>query len=87
MNIIIYVLPHEIEAMDNWLKDNVRETNAPSYWIEPLKDIKTRQSLVQVIISTDEFQLLLDDSSSKSFRSFAQSVSDFENPEQTKLKL
>lgn len=90
MKVIIYVLPHEIEAMNKWLNHDENHSlkkEAPSYWIEPLRDVDKRQSLVQVIISPDDFQKLLDEKPTSGFISFAKTISDFENPKQTKLKI
>ena len=61
MKVIIYVQPHDVGAMDKWLMTGFTGTEpAPSFWFEPLKDIKNRQSLIQMIISTDALQRLLD---------------------------
>ena len=61
MKVIIYVQPQDVEAMDKWLMTGFTGTEpAPSFWFEPLKDIKNRQSLIQMIISTDALQRLLD---------------------------
>ena len=61
MKVIIYVQPQDVNAMDKWLTTGFTGTEpAPSFWFEPLKDIKNRQSLIQMIISTDALQRLLD---------------------------
>ena len=92
MKVIIYVQPHDVNDMDKWLTTGFTGTKpAPSYWLEPLKSVNARQSLVKVIISTDAFQRLLDAAATESepsaFEKFAQAVGDFENPKQTKLDL
>tara|TARA_R110001592_G_scaffold62377_7_gene190905 strand:- start:1219 stop:1494 length:276 start_codon:yes stop_codon:yes gene_type:complete len=91
MKVIIYVQPQDVSGMNKWLSCNIPELELPSYWLEPLKSVKTRQSLVQVIISTDDLQKLLDAAATESepsaFTKFAQAVGDFENPKQTKLDL
>ncbi len=64
MKVIIYVQPQDVEAMEKWLLTGFTGTkSAPFYWFEPLKNIKNRQSLVQIIITTDALQRLLDASS------------------------
>ena len=61
MKVIIYVQPNDVEAMDKWLMTGFTGTKpSPFYWFEPLKDAKNRVSLIQMIISTDALQRLLD---------------------------
>ena len=61
MKVIIYVQPQDVDAMDKWLTTGFTSTEpAPSYWFEPLKSVKSRQTLIQMIISTDALQRLLD---------------------------
>ena len=92
MKVIIYVQPQDVDAMDKWLMTGFTSTEpAPSYWFEPLKSVKSRQTLIQMIISTDALQRLLDaaatDAEPSGFEKFAKAVGDFENPNQTKLEL
>ena len=89
MKVIIYVYPHDVEAMDKWLTTGfTAESPAPPYWFEPLKSVSSRQSLIQMIISTDALQRLLDAAhDSSSFINFAKKVGEFDNPNQTKLDL
>ena len=87
MKVIIYVYPHDVEAMDKWLTTGFTgSAPAPPYWFEPLKSVNSRQSLIQMIISTDALQRLLD-AAQDNFAKFAKAVGDFENPNQTKLDL
>ena len=60
MKAIIYVYPQDAEAMYKWLKGDSIKLTPPSFWFEPIKPVNKRQSLVQLIISTDELQRLLD---------------------------
>jgi len=59
MKAIIYVYPRDAEAMYKWLSD-FDQPLPPVFWFEPLKDVKKRQTLVQLIISADDLQQLLD---------------------------
>ena len=59
MKAIIYVYPRDAEAMYKWLSD-FDQPLPPVFWFEPLKDVKKRQTLIQLIISSDELQKLLD---------------------------
>jgi hypothetical protein len=59
MNAIIYVYPQKAEAMNKWL-NNFDQPLPPSFWFEPIKDFKKRQTLIQLIISLDDLQKLLD---------------------------
>ncbi len=92
MKVIIYVYPQDVEAMDKWLTTGFTDSKpAPSYWFEPLKSVNSRQSLIQMIISTDALQRLMDaahnTSESSAFTNFAKAVGEFDNPNQTKLDL
>jgi hypothetical protein len=60
MKAIIYVQPIDAEAMDKWLNDDSIKLTPPYFWFEPLKSAKNRVSLVQLIISSDDLQKLLD---------------------------
>jgi len=60
MKAIIYVYPQEAEAMHKWLNDDSTKLTPPAFWFEPLKDFRKRQTLIQLIISSDELQKLLD---------------------------
>ena len=60
MKAIIYVYPRDAEAMNKWLNDDSIKLTSPLFWFEPLKDVKKRQTLIQLIISADDLQKLLD---------------------------
>ena len=60
MNAIIYVYPQKAEAMNKWLNNFDLDAVPPSFWFEPIKDFKKRQTLIQLIISLDDLQKLLD---------------------------
>jgi len=60
MKVIIYVQPSDVEAMDKWLKGESIKLTPPAFWFEPLKSVNNRPSIIQIVITTDDFQRLLD---------------------------
>ena len=81
MKAIIYIQPQDVEAMDKWLKGESIKLTPPAFWFEPLKSVKNRQSIIQIVITTDDLQRLLDASMKEPNRSVE--LTD----EQLKLKL
>ncbi len=76
MKVLIYVQPQDVDKLNKWLAGN---SDMPFWWNEPLKPVTKRQSLVQVSISSDDYQKLLDAAHHE--------IKNSESPQSKQLKL